>query len=162
MPLFRKQSAAEQTSLAPHDSKARLQDVTTRRRFMAKPCTPHLHCAARAALQAANPQCWGSRGTPLAFLLGFQRGDSLWKENPPFDCALPCQWETTPRPLGAISEEVPCTCTSATMSCCQKSTSSASLISRSRRNRREHQNFLGGRRTKVWSSTPARTFPSRF
>ena len=38
---FGKQSAAEQTSLAPRDSKARLQSVTTRRRFMAKPCTPH-------------------------------------------------------------------------------------------------------------------------
>ena len=49
MPLFRKQSAAEQTSLAPHDSKARLIPVTNRRRFMAKPCTPHPHCAARAA-----------------------------------------------------------------------------------------------------------------
>ena len=41
MPLFRTQSAAEQTSLAPHDSKARLRVVTTCRRFMAKPCTPH-------------------------------------------------------------------------------------------------------------------------
>ena len=41
MPLFRTQSAAEVTSLAPHDSKARLQDVTICRRFMAKPCTPH-------------------------------------------------------------------------------------------------------------------------
>ena len=38
---FGKQSAAGQTSHAPHDSKARLQDVATRRRFMAKPCTPH-------------------------------------------------------------------------------------------------------------------------
>ena len=38
---FGKQSAAEQTSLAPHDSKARLRLVTNRRRFMAKPCTPH-------------------------------------------------------------------------------------------------------------------------
>ena len=74
-------------------SRARLQHEPTRRRLMAKPCTPHLHCAARAALQAQNLQCRGSRGTPLAFLLGFQRGDSLWKENPPFDCALPCQWE---------------------------------------------------------------------
>ena len=98
---FRRQSAAEVTSLAPHDSKARWRLVTTRRRFMAKPCTPHLHCAARAALQAANPQCWGSRGTPLAFLLGFQRGYSLWKENIPFDCALPCQWETPPAALRA-------------------------------------------------------------
>ena len=38
---FGKQSAAAQTSLAPHDSKARLRVVTTCRRFMAKPCTPH-------------------------------------------------------------------------------------------------------------------------
>ena len=85
------------TSHAPHDSKARLQNGDETHGFMAKPCTPHLHCAARAALQAANPQCWGSRGTPLAFLLGFQRGYSLWKENIPFDCALPCQWETPPQ-----------------------------------------------------------------
>ena len=38
---FGRKSAAEQTSLAPHDSKARLRVVTTCRRFMAKPCTPH-------------------------------------------------------------------------------------------------------------------------
>ena len=38
---FGKQTAAEQTSLAPHDSKARLRVVTTCRKFMAKPCTPH-------------------------------------------------------------------------------------------------------------------------
>jgi len=38
---FGKQSAAVQTSLAPHDSKARLRVDTTCRRFMAKPCTPH-------------------------------------------------------------------------------------------------------------------------
>ena len=31
MPLFRKQSAAEVTSLAPHGSKARLKTVTNRR-----------------------------------------------------------------------------------------------------------------------------------
>ena len=94
MPLFRTQSAAEGTSLAPHDSKARLRVVTTRRRFMAKPCTPHPHCAARAVIQAANCQCRGVEGTPLAFLLGFQRG-ILFGKRIPFDCALPCQWETT-------------------------------------------------------------------
>ena len=38
---FGKQTAAEQTSLAPHDSKARLRVVTTCRKFMAKPCTPN-------------------------------------------------------------------------------------------------------------------------
>ena len=62
----RTQSAAQLPSLAPHDSKARLRVVTTRRRFMAKPCTPHLHCAARAALQDQGWQCnlslGGTRG----------------------------------------------------------------------------------------------------
>ena len=74
MPLFRTQSAAVLSSLAPHDSKARLQDVTICRRFMAKPCTPHLHCAARAALRATNWQCRGSRGPPLVLSLGGVRG----------------------------------------------------------------------------------------
>ena len=91
---FGRQSAAVLTSHAPHDSKARLQDVTIRRRFMAKPCTPHLHCAARAALRAPIRQCRGSRGSPLAFLWGFQRGYSLWKENTPF----------APRPHGSGTE----------------------------------------------------------
>ena len=45
--------------------------------FMAKPCTPHLHCAARAALQAANPQWRGQGAGPLAFSWGFQGGHSL-------------------------------------------------------------------------------------
>ena len=90
MPLFRTQSAAEQTSLAPHDSKARLQDVTICRRFMAKPCTPHPHCAARAALQAANPQCRGSRGPPLAFSWGF-KGAILSRERmAPFPASPRC------------------------------------------------------------------------
>ena len=53
---------------------------------MAKPRTPHLHCAARAVLQAASPQCAGSRGkSPRPFLLGGIRGDVLFprKENIP-------------------------------------------------------------------------------
>ena len=41
MPLFRKQSAAKQTSLAPHASKARLQNGYESQGFMAKSCTPH-------------------------------------------------------------------------------------------------------------------------
>ena len=76
---FGRQSAAGQTSLAPHDSKARLISVTTCRRFMAKPCTPHLHCAARAALQAANPQWRGQGAGPLAFSWG-SKGDILSRE----------------------------------------------------------------------------------
>ena len=75
---FGRQSAAEQTSLAPHDSKARLQDVTICRRFMAKPCTPHPHCAARAVIRATNCQCRGSRGPPLVLSLGGCKGDILF------------------------------------------------------------------------------------
>ena len=90
MPLFRRQSAAEQTSLAPHDSKARLQDVTICRRFMAKPCTPHPHCAARAVIRATNWQCRGSRGlSPRPFSWGCKGGYSLSeKENIPL-CRVP-------------------------------------------------------------------------
>ena len=86
MPLFRKQSAAEQTSLAPHDSKARLLSGRDSQGFMAKPCTPH-PIAQRVQpfkLQTANA---GGRGPPLAFLWGIQRGYSLRKENTPFGVA---------------------------------------------------------------------------
>ena len=91
MPLFRTQSAAVLTSLAPHDSKARLQDVTKRGGFMAKPCTPHLipQAAQLFELQTANVR--GQGGSPLAFLWGFQRGYSLWKENTPFVCSCRLQ-----------------------------------------------------------------------
>ena len=53
-----------------------------------------VQCAARAALRAPIRQCRGSRGSPLAFLWGFQRGYSLWKENTPF----------APRPHGSRTE----------------------------------------------------------
>ena len=83
---FGTQSAARLPSLAPHGSKARLKVVTTRRRFMAKPCTPHLHCAARAVLQDKNCQCAGSRGkAPRPFSWGC-KGDILFREReyPPY------------------------------------------------------------------------------
>ena len=77
---FRRQSAANLTSLAPHDSKARLQIGHKLQGFMAKPCTPHLHCAARAVLQDKNCQCAGSRGkAPRPFSRGF-KGDTLFRE----------------------------------------------------------------------------------
>ena len=85
MPLFRTQSAAVLPSLAPHGSKARLRLVTNRRRFMAKPCTPH-PIAQRVQsfkLQTANV---GGRGAlPSFFLLGC-KGDILFleREYPPF------------------------------------------------------------------------------
>ena len=88
MPLFRTQSAAKQTSLAPHDSKARLQDVTNRRRFMAKPCTPHLipQAAQLFKIETANV---GGRGVLPSRSLGGSRGPfSHVREWPPY-CALP-------------------------------------------------------------------------
>ena len=74
---FRRQSAANLTSLAPHDSKARLQNGHDSQGFMAKPCTPHLHCAARAALQAPDRQCRGGEGSSPRVLLGVKGGHSL-------------------------------------------------------------------------------------
>ena len=84
MPLFRKQSAAKQTSLAPHDSKARLQAVTTRRDSWRS----HVHrtyIAQRVQffeLQTANVRGQGAR--PLAFSWGIKRGPfSHVREWPP-------------------------------------------------------------------------------
>ena len=72
---FGTQSAAVLSSLAPHDSKARLLSGRDSQGFMAKPCTPHLHCAARAVLRAVIWQCAGSRGkAPRPFSQGLQRG----------------------------------------------------------------------------------------
>ena len=67
MPLFRKQSAAEKTSLAPHDSKARLLLVTSSRGSWRS----HVHRTYFAQrvqffeLQTANVRGQGAR--PLAF-----------------------------------------------------------------------------------------------
>ena len=79
MPLFRTQSAAEGTSLAPHDSKARLQDVTICRRFMAKPCTPHLipQAAQLFKIETANV---GGRGELPSRSLGGVRGIFSFRE----------------------------------------------------------------------------------
>ncbi len=77
---FGTQSTAVLPSLAPHDSKTRLQDVTICRRFMAKPCTPNPHCAACAVIRATNCQCRGSRGdSPRPFSWGC-KGDILFRE----------------------------------------------------------------------------------
>ena len=67
----------------PHDSKARLRPVTTRRRFMAKPCTPH-PIAQRVQLfelLACNVK---------TFLLGDLKGDILFceREYPPLPAPL--------------------------------------------------------------------------
>ena len=84
------------TSLAPHDSKARLRTATTRRSFMAKPCTPHPITRTGYATSVRQQSCQrlcnaqrvqsfknktrnvgGRGGLPSSFLLGFQRGHSL-------------------------------------------------------------------------------------
>ena len=86
MPLFRTQSAAQLPSLAPHDSKARLQDVTNCRRFMAKPCTPHLipQAAQLFKIETANV---GGRGELPSRSLGGSRGPfSHVREWPPWCC----------------------------------------------------------------------------
>ena len=83
MPLFRKQSAAEQTSLAPHDSKARLQDVTTRRRFMAKPCTPHPIPQAEQLFEIETANVGGRGVLPSPFSGGFKGGILFGKRIPP-------------------------------------------------------------------------------
>ena len=92
MPLFRTQSAAEQTSLAPHDSKARLRVVTKRRDSWRS----HVHRTYTAQrvqffkIETANVR--GRGGRPLVLSLGGVRGDILFlrKENiPPFIRAAP-------------------------------------------------------------------------
>ena len=83
MPLFRKQSAAEQTSLAPHDSKARLLSGRDSQGFMAKPCTPH-PIAQRVQpfkLQTANAK--GRGGLPSPFSGEFKGGILFGKRIPP-------------------------------------------------------------------------------
>ena len=80
---FRKQSAAKQSSLAPHDSKARLRDVTTRRRSMAKPCTPHLIPQAEQLFKPQTGNVGGRGALPSRSLGGSKGPFSFAKENGP-------------------------------------------------------------------------------
>ena len=87
------QAVRRQTTVtrAPR-SRARLISATNSRRFVAKPRTPHLHCAARAALQDQGWQCNLS--------LGGSRGIfSFEKENIPLS-RIPCTVQgKNPSPL---------------------------------------------------------------
>ena len=79
MPLFRTQSAAEVTSLAPHGSKARLRVVTTRRGSWRS----HVHrTRLRSACSSSSPAptMAGSRGKAPCVLLGDLKGDILSRE----------------------------------------------------------------------------------
>ena len=81
---FRTQSAARQTSLAHHGSKARLQTETTRRRFMAKPCTPRPIAQRVQFFKIKTANVRGQGGRPLVLSLGGARGIfSFEKENIP-------------------------------------------------------------------------------
>ena len=78
MPPMRRQSAARLPSLARYGVRA-VESGNEAQGLVAKPRTPHLHCAARAALQDRDCQCRGSRGPPLAFSWG-SKGAILSRE----------------------------------------------------------------------------------
>ena len=83
MPLFRTQSAAKQTSLAPHDSKARLR-VVTKCRDSWRSHVHRTHTAQRVQsfkLKTANVR--GQGGSPPCLSLGVPKGVfSLEREYP--------------------------------------------------------------------------------
>ena len=83
MPLFRTQSAAKQTSLAPHDSKARLQNGHDSQGFMAKPCTPHLIAQRVQLFKLQTRNVGGRGGLPSPFSGGFKGGILFGKRIPP-------------------------------------------------------------------------------
>ena len=93
--VFGRKSAAGQTSLAPHDSKARLRVVTTCRRFMAKPCTPH-PIAQREQLFELLACNGGVKGQSPLRSLGGPRG--------PFSHVR--EWPPYPRPPARCRETV--------------------------------------------------------
>ena len=83
---FRRQSAAEVTSLAPHDSKARLQSVPNRRDSWRS----HVHrtrFGKHCSSSSYKPAMSGVEGEgPSSFLSGVVKGDTLFREReyPPF------------------------------------------------------------------------------
>ena len=104
------QSAAKQTSHAPHGSKARLQDVTNCRRFMAKPCTPHLIPQAAQLFKIETANVGGRGGLPSRSLGGSRGPFSHVREWPPY-CALPhAAGEPKTQPLRAAPPSAPAGC----------------------------------------------------
>ena len=103
MLLFRTQSAAVLTSLAPHDSKARLQAVTTRRGSWRS----HVHRTRFRRLSSSSRSrlpMSGVEGNTHRLSLGVPKGVfSLERESPPCP-ASPRRWDRTPRPLGIQKE----------------------------------------------------------
>ena len=83
MPPQRRQSAARLPSLARYGVRA-VESGNEAQGLVAKPRTPHLHCAARAALQAQSLQCAGSRGKTPCLSGGSKGGILFGKRIPPF------------------------------------------------------------------------------
>ena len=77
MPPFRRQSAAEVASLAPHDSKARLLVSNESQGFMAKPCTPHPIPQAAQLFRRPTANVGVKGQSPLRSLGGLKGGHSL-------------------------------------------------------------------------------------
>ena len=98
------------TSLAPHDSKARLQNGHDSQGFMAKPCTPH-PIAQRVQLFKIETANVGGRGDLPSRSLGGPRGPfSHAREWPPY-CALPhAAGEPKTQPLRAAPPSAPAGC----------------------------------------------------
>ena len=105
MPLFRTQSAAEVASLAPHDSKAQLQAVTTRRDSWRS----HVHrTRLRSACSYSScklPMLGVEGGSPRPFSWGC-KGDILFREReyPPFPRPPHGVGDNRVRPTGAKKE----------------------------------------------------------
>ena len=100
----RRQSVAVLPSLAPHDSKARLRVVTTRRRFVAKPRTPHPIPRAAQLFKCRSANVRGRGARPLVLSLGGLRGIlSFEKESIPL---YPCSAKRCP-PLRAARGTLP-------------------------------------------------------
>ena len=87
MPLFRTQSAAVLPSLAPHDSKARLRVVTTRRDSW-RSHVHRIHTAQRVqSFKRPTANVGGRGGHPSSFSGGFKGGILFEKRIPPLSRA---------------------------------------------------------------------------
>ena len=108
---FGRQSAAEQTSLAPHDSKARLRPVTNRRDSW-RSHVHRTHTAQRVQPFKLQTRNGGVKGQSPLRSLGGPRGPfSHVREWPPYSVqrhrrclSLPRRARETPSPVGQIKK----------------------------------------------------------
>ena len=92
MPPPAPQSAAEGASLARYGVRAVDRWIKTQG-LMAKPCTPHLHCAARATLRAKSLQCKPFSGGSKGGVLFCEREHPLCPVQRHRRCNLPRPWQ---------------------------------------------------------------------